>query len=71
MTAADFTKWKTAVIESSVTTIGHEESLPGLVSKRVIIERLRPEIQDIHISPDGKYVVAQDDSNAFSSNASR
>lgn len=64
-TAGDFEHWKQAVIESSVIDVGQEESLPGLVSKRVLTERLRPEIQDIRISPDGKYVLAQDDSNAF------
>ena len=64
-TAADFEHWKQAVIESSVIDVGQEESLPGLVSKRALTERLRPEIQDIRISPDGKYVLAQDDSNAF------
>src|SRR5262249_256047 len=39
--------------------------LPGLIAKRVLTEKLRPEIQHIRISPDGKYVLAQDDSNVF------
>jgi WD40 repeat protein len=63
--AAKFEHWKTGVIEYSDLSASREESVSGLVSKRVLTERLRPEIQDIRISPDGKYVLAQDDSNAF------
>jgi WD40 repeat protein len=64
-TAAQFNQWRGSVIEYSSASLGHEETLPGLISKRVLTERLRPEIQHIRISPDGKYVVAQDDSNVF------
>jgi WD40 repeat protein len=64
-TAAQFGKWRSSVIEYSSASLGHEESLPGLISKRVLTERLRPEIQHIRISPDGRYVLAQDDSNVF------
>jgi hypothetical protein len=63
--AVAYQKWKTAVIEYSGASATRQAALPGLVSKRVLTERLRPEIQDIRISPDGKYVLAQDDSNAF------
>jgi WD40 repeat protein len=59
----NFNEWKNAVLEYS--GIGHKESLPGLISKRFLAERLRPEIERIRISPDGKYVLAQDDSNIF------
>ncbi len=64
-TAAEFTKWRNSVIEYSSASLGHEESLPGLISKRVLTERLRPEIEHIRISPNGKSVLAQDDSNVF------
>jgi hypothetical protein len=37
----------------------------GLISKRQVSERLRPEIGYVRISPDGKYVLAQDDSNIY------
>ncbi len=63
--ATDYDAWKKSVVEASAADFSREESLPGLVSKRVLTERLRPEIQYIRISPDGKYVLAQDDSNAF------
>ena len=64
-TVAQFETWKRAVIEASSFDHARQESLPGLISKRVLTERLRPEIQYIRISHDGKYVLAQDDSNAF------
>lgn len=64
-TAEQFAKWRGSVIEYASAGLGHEEALPGLISKRVLTERLRPEIQHIRISPDGKYVLAQDDSNVF------
>ena len=64
-TVAQYNDWKKSVIDHSVVDVSQQESLPGLVSKRVLAERLRPEVQDIRISPDGKYVAAQDDSNVF------
>jgi predicted Zn-dependent protease len=64
-TAAQFNKWRSSVIEYSSASLGHQESIPGLISKRVLTERLRPEIEHIRISPDGKHVLAQDDSNVF------
>ncbi|MGC2109024.1 MAG: M48 family metalloprotease [Candidatus Korobacteraceae bacterium] len=64
-TAAQYNDWKKSVIEYSSGEAGRQESLPGLVSKKVLTERLRPEIQNIRISPDGRYVAAQDDGNVF------
>ncbi len=64
-TAAQFEAWKKSVVEDSAAALTRQESIPGLISKRVLTERLRPETQVIRISPDGKYVLAQDDSNAF------
>jgi len=64
-TAAQFDAWKKSVVEYSAAALTRQESIPGLISKRVLTERLRPETQVIRISPDGKYVLAQDDSNAF------
>jgi hypothetical protein len=64
-TVAGFTKWKTSVVDLNLASVEHQELLPGLISKRVLTERLRPEIQYIRISPDGKSVLAQDDSNVF------
>ena len=63
--SGSFDQWQKNVIEYSSTGVGREESVPGLLSKRVLTERLRPEVQYIRISPDGKYVIAQDDSHVF------
>jgi WD40 repeat protein len=60
---AKFTAWRYSVLEYSAT--GHQGSLPGLISQRSFNQRLRPEIQYVRISPDGKYVLAQDDDNIF------
>jgi len=64
-TAAQFEAWKKSVVEYSSAALARQESVPGLISKRILAERLRPETQFIRISPDGKYVLAQDDSNVF------
>jgi WD40 repeat protein len=60
-----FDDWKKSVIEYSSVNLHRQQSLPGLISKRMLTERLRPEIQHIRVSPDGKYVLAQDDNNVF------
>ncbi len=62
-TASGFSTWKNDVVEYSDSHA--KESLPGLISKQVLSERLRPDIHRIRISPDGKYVLAQDESNVF------
>ncbi len=64
-TSADFERWKKSVIDYSSVAALHPEALPGLVKKLVLTERLRQQIENIRISPDGKYVLAQDDSNVF------
>jgi WD40 repeat protein len=61
--ASGFSTWKNDVIEYSDSHA--KESLPGLISKQVLSERLRPDLHEIRISPDGKYVLAQDESNIF------
>jgi peptidase M48-like protein len=52
---AEFEQWKKNVIESSIVDVGRPQSLPGLVSKRALTERLRPEIQEIRISPESTF----------------
>lgn len=59
---ADYAAWRNAVVAYTLT---YQESLPGLVSKMVLKERLRSDIRHLHISPDGKYILAQDESNIF------
>jgi WD40 repeat protein len=56
---AEFAKWQAEVINYAVT--GAKESLPGLVSKQTLALPLRPDISNLHFSPDGKYLLAQDE----------
>jgi hypothetical protein len=55
---AGFKVWQSEVVEYSET---RSESLPGLISKHRLTDRLRPDIGNLRFSPDGRYVLAQDD----------
>ena len=54
----DFKKWQSAVLTYS--GIGHPERLDALIERKALTPPLRPELTRLHISPDGKYVLAQD-----------
>ena len=56
---AAFEAWQSRVIASSSAT--HAESLPGLLVKQKLALPLRPDINNLRFSPDGKYVLAQDE----------
>ena len=56
---AEFEAWQAQVIASSSAT--HAESLPGLLVRQKLALPLRPDINNLRFSPDGKYVLAQDD----------
>jgi hypothetical protein len=56
---AEFAKWQAEVINYSGS--GTEESLPGLILKQVLARPLRPDISNLRFSPDGKYVLAEDE----------
>ena len=53
-----FREWQSTVIEYIET---RPESLPGLVSRSRLSQRLRPEITNLRFSQDGNYILAQDD----------
>ncbi len=55
----EFAQWQADVIAYSGT--GSKESLPGLISKQTLALPLRPDVAYIHFSPDGKYILAQDE----------
>jgi WD40 repeat protein len=59
----DYAAWRAKVIEHG--SEAHNTSVSGLISQRPLTERLRPQVSHIRVSPDGKYIIAQDDSNLF------
>ena len=59
----DFQAWQSAVLRYS--GIGHAERLPGLLSRRTLNNPLRGDIEHFRFSPDGKYLLAQDDSEIY------
>jgi WD40 repeat protein len=61
--AIHFPKWQQAVIESKRAAA--KEDVPGLVKKTLLKPPLRGELHDMQFSPDGKYLLAQDESSIF------
>ncbi len=55
-----FKQWQGAVI--SYTGLGRREALHGVISKVQLTPPLRSDIKHLRFSPDGEYVLAQDDS---------
>jgi WD40 repeat protein len=54
----EFKKWQAAVVSSAAT---RGESLHGVVSKTRLDPPLRGEVNYLRFSPDGKYILSQDD----------
>lgn len=59
-TAEDFKKWQAAVVVYSGT--GRREQLHSIIYKQALTPPLRGEVTHLRFSPDGKYLLAQDDS---------
>ena len=57
--AAEYARWQTAVV--SYTGLGRKEALHSVVSKTALEPPLRGDITHLRFSPDGKYILAQDD----------
>ncbi len=57
--AAEFAKWKVQVINYSEA--GTKQFLPGLLLAQTLALPLRPDIFNLRFSPDGKYILAQDE----------
>jgi WD40 repeat protein len=57
--AEAFKEWQSLVITYS--GLGRKESLHGVVAKRQLSPPLRGEINWLRFSPDGQYIIAQDD----------
>ena len=56
---SEFAAWQARIIGSDNGI--HAESLPGLVLRQKLALPLRPDINNLRFSPDGKYVLAQDE----------
>lgn len=59
----EFAAWQTAVL--NYTGLGHRESLHNVVLKRSLDPPLRGDTYHLRFSPDGKYILAQDDSSIY------
>ena len=57
--SAPFVSWQGEVIAYS--GFGTKEALPGLVFKQTLARPLRPDVTNLRFSPDGKYLLAQDE----------
>lgn len=58
-----FFKWQKAVIASAFAA--GKEAIPGLVAKQMLNPPLRSDLSTLRFSPDGKYLLAQDETSIF------
>lgn len=59
----DFQQWQLAVLRYK--GMGHAEKLPGMLSRKSLNNPLRAEIEHFRFSPDGKYLLAQDEGGIY------
>jgi WD40 repeat protein len=59
----DFASWQTLVINYRQEE--HKTALPGLISHEVLSSPLRADISYLRFSPDGRYLLAQDESGIY------
>jgi WD40 repeat protein len=60
-----FAKWRESIIEAGKDAREGGTEIPGLIRKVALRSHLRNDLNHIQFSPDGKYILAQDDSNIF------
>jgi WD40 repeat protein len=58
-----FLQWQKAVIASDF--VAAKEALPGLISKKTLNPPLRSDLRTLRYSPDGNYLLAQDENTIF------
>jgi WD40 repeat protein len=61
--AAHFTAWQKAVVESRIASA--KEDVQGVLKKTSLAPQLRGDLHSILFSPDGTYMLAQDESSIF------
>ena len=61
--AAHFAAWQKAVLESKAVAV--KEDVSGVVQKTTLAPQLRGDLNSIQFSPDGSYLLAQDESSIF------
>jgi WD40 repeat protein len=59
----DFHQWQAAVLHYQ--GMGHAEHLSGVLSRKQLADPLRGDIQNFRFSPDGKFLLAQDESGIY------
>lgn len=59
----DFSKWQDAVV--AFAGFGRQESLHGVLDKKVLDPPLQTDVQHLRFSPDGRYILAQTDSQIY------
>lgn len=59
----EFQRWQSAVLH--YRGIGHAEQLTGVTSRKKLNNPLRGEVEDFRFSPNGKYLLAQDDGGIY------
>ncbi len=59
----EFQHWQSAVLHYN--GIGHAERLPGVLSRKSLNNPLRGDIEHFRFSPDGKYLLAQDEGGIY------
>jgi len=61
--SGEFHDWQTAVLHYQ--GIGHQERLRGVLVRKQFNEPLRADIESFRFSPDGKYLLAQDEGGIY------
>jgi WD40 repeat protein len=63
--ASRFTEWRKSVIEATKLAGRAKSDLPGLVRKVALKDPMRADLYNVEFSPDGKHLLAQDESSIF------
>jgi WD40 repeat protein len=63
--ASHFAEWRKTIIATTKLANSAKADLPGLVRKVALQPQLRTDLNGIEFSPDGKYLLAQDESSIF------